>query len=490
MLTIVIVTLGLALIFNGASAWIWGAQVRSFESPFSTRPIHVGGVAFSIQDIGIIVVCFVLVGLLALLFRFTKVGLALRASAVNPEESRLVGIRVGWMLALGWGLAAVLGAVSGMMAAPIVFLDPNMMVPILLYAFAAAILGGLDSPVGAVVGGLRLRRTAEPRERVLGLRRRRAQAAVRTGGHPRRAPRPADGHVRPPERAQGMRYASRLALLAVLIGVGLLLPRVVSDFRLVQFATVGIYFIAILGLNFLTGYSGQISLGHGAFMAIGGYTSAILIVHHGWSDLATIPVAGLVAGVAGLLFGIPALRLSGLYLALATFSLAVSMPSIIKKWESETGGSSGLLVNVFHTNRWYYTVTWITAAILFVLGWLLLETKFSRAWRAIRDSEIAAASMGIDLAALQDVGVRHFGAVRGRCRRAARHPLLRREPGELPDPALDLPRRRVGRVRSRAARSGGCSSARRSSNTCRCGHPSSRSRPVCPPSCSAWRSSS
>jgi branched-chain amino acid transport system permease protein len=153
-LTIVIVTLGLALIFNGGSAWIWGAQVRSFESPFSTRPIHVGGVAFSIQDIGIIVVCFVLVGLLALLFRFTKVGLALRASAVNPDESRLVGIRVGWMLALGWGLAAVLGAVSGMMAAPIVFLDPNMMVPILLYAFAAAILGGLDSPVGAVVGGL------------------------------------------------------------------------------------------------------------------------------------------------------------------------------------------------------------------------------------------------------------------------------------------------------------------------------------------------
>jgi len=153
-LTIVIVTLGLALIFNGGSAWIWGAQVRSFDSPFSTRPIHVGGVAFSIQDLGIIVVCFALVGLLALLFRFTKVGLALRASAVNPEESRLVGIRVGWMLALGWGLAAVLGAVSGMMAAPIVFLDPNMMVPILLYALAVAVLGGLDSPVGDVVGGL------------------------------------------------------------------------------------------------------------------------------------------------------------------------------------------------------------------------------------------------------------------------------------------------------------------------------------------------
>src|SRR5919107_1032472 len=153
-LTIVILTLGLALAFNGASSWIWGAEVRRFDSPFSTRPIHVAGVAFSIQDIGVIAVSLVLVAALWLLFQFTKVGLALRAAAFNPAASRFVGIRVGWMLALGWGLAAVLGAVAGMMAAPTVFLDPNMMLPILLYAFAAAVLGGIDSPVGAVVGGL------------------------------------------------------------------------------------------------------------------------------------------------------------------------------------------------------------------------------------------------------------------------------------------------------------------------------------------------
>jgi branched-chain amino acid transport system permease protein len=153
-LTIVIVTLGLSLVFNGGSAWIWGAQVRSFDSPFSTRPIHVAGVAFSIQDLGVIATSLVALVLLWLLFSFTNIGLALRAAALNPSASRLVGIRVGWMLALGWGLAAVLGAVSGMMAAPLVFLDPNMMLAILLYAFAAAVLGGLDSPVGAVVGGL------------------------------------------------------------------------------------------------------------------------------------------------------------------------------------------------------------------------------------------------------------------------------------------------------------------------------------------------
>jgi branched-chain amino acid transport system permease protein len=155
-ITIVIVTLGLALLLNGLMSLIWGGGNRQFRGPFSTRTIDVGGVPISVQDIGIVVVSLVLVAVLALFFRYTKLGLALRAAAVNPDSSRLVGVRVGWMLAFGWGLAAVLGAVAGMMVAPVVFLDPNMMQTILLYAFAAAVLGGLDSPVGAVAGGLLL----------------------------------------------------------------------------------------------------------------------------------------------------------------------------------------------------------------------------------------------------------------------------------------------------------------------------------------------
>jgi branched-chain amino acid transport system permease protein len=155
-LTIVIVTLGVALLLNGLMSVIWGGASRQFNGPFSTRTFDAGGVPISVQDIGIVAVSAGLVALLALFFRFTKLGLALRAAAVNPESSRLVGIRVGWMLALGWGLAAVIGAVAGMMIAPVVFLDPNMMQTILLYAFAAAVLGGLDSPLGAVVGGILL----------------------------------------------------------------------------------------------------------------------------------------------------------------------------------------------------------------------------------------------------------------------------------------------------------------------------------------------
>ena len=155
-LTIVIVTLGLALLLNGLMSLIWGGANRQFHGPFSTRTIDVGGVPISLQDIGIVVVSFVLVAILGLFFRYTKLGLALRAAALNPDSSRLAGVRVGWMLALGWGIAAVLGAVAGMMIAPVVFLDPNMMQTVLLYAFAAAVLGGLDSPIGAVVGGLLL----------------------------------------------------------------------------------------------------------------------------------------------------------------------------------------------------------------------------------------------------------------------------------------------------------------------------------------------
>ncbi len=155
-LTTVIVTIGLVLIFNGLAGLIWSAEVRAFPSPFPNNTWDVGGVAISQQDVGTFGVVLVMVTVLWAFFQFTKTGLALRASALNPDASRLVGVRVGWMLGIGWGLAAVLGAVAGMMTAPTVFLDPNMMQAVLIYAFAAAVLGGIDSPFGAVVGGLML----------------------------------------------------------------------------------------------------------------------------------------------------------------------------------------------------------------------------------------------------------------------------------------------------------------------------------------------
>ncbi len=153
-LTLVIVTLALFNLTNGLAGLIWGYILKDFPSPFPAEPIVFGGIYIGQQDLGVLATCFVILGIVYVFFRFTKVGLAMRAAALYPESCKLVGVRVSWMLALGWGLAAAIGATAGMMIAPITFLDPNFMQPILLFAFAAAVLGGIESPLGAVLGGL------------------------------------------------------------------------------------------------------------------------------------------------------------------------------------------------------------------------------------------------------------------------------------------------------------------------------------------------
>src|SRR5579859_6908100 len=153
-LTLVIVTLALFTIINGLTGLIWGYIFKSYAGAFPTVPVVFGGLYLNVQDVGILGVVLVTLALIYLFFSRTKAGLAMRAASLYPDSSRLLGVRVGWMLALGWGLAASVGAVSGMLVAPIIFLDPNMMQSILLFAFAAAVLGGIESPLGAVVGGL------------------------------------------------------------------------------------------------------------------------------------------------------------------------------------------------------------------------------------------------------------------------------------------------------------------------------------------------
>ena len=219
-----------------------------------------------------------------------------------------------------------------------------------------------------------------------------------------------------------------LVSFAIFAVVVLVVPAFIGAFRAQQLAYVGIYLIALLGLNILTGYTGQISLGHGAFMAIGGYTTAILMagneqygqegvlaVSGGMKDVWTIPIAGLVAGIAGLLFGLPALRLSGLYLALATFAIAVALPSALKRFEEFTGGGSGINlfgipeltagispVEIFGRelvfNDWLYYLCWSIALVLFGVAWLILRGRTGLAFRAVRDSETAAVSSGVSLA--------------------------------------------------------------------------------------------
>jgi branched-chain amino acid transport system permease protein len=155
-IAVVIVTVGLFILIDGLVTWKWGADLKFMPAPFGNAVYHVGSVVFSRQDLGVLLVSILSVALLGVLFRYTKLGLGMRAAALRPAAAALVGVRVNAMLAIGWGLAAVLGAVAGMMTEPSQFLQPTMMQPILLYAFAAAVLGGLESPGGAVIGGLML----------------------------------------------------------------------------------------------------------------------------------------------------------------------------------------------------------------------------------------------------------------------------------------------------------------------------------------------
>jgi len=151
-LAAVVVTIGLALIFNSLAGWIYSYTVQDFQSPFPDRPVL--GALITTRDLGVIGVTLVMLFLLFAFFRFTATGLAMRAAAQNPASARLCGIPVGRMLAIGWGLAATIGATAGIMVAPVLFLDPNMMGGVLVYAFAGALLGGITSPLGAVIGGL------------------------------------------------------------------------------------------------------------------------------------------------------------------------------------------------------------------------------------------------------------------------------------------------------------------------------------------------
>ena len=188
-------------------------------------------------------------------------------------------------------------------------------------------------------------------------------------------------------------------LVATAIGalVIALLPFIMSGYHQGLATKVAVFFIAILGLDILTGYTGQISIGHGAFMALGGYTTAIMSNYHHTNLILTLPLAFVITFACGVVVGIPALRFSGVYLALATFALAVSVPQFAFKFSKFSGGSNGIHTSHPVSHTWLYAVSWAAAAILYVGAWLLLRGRTGRAFRAVRDSEVAAVSTGVSL---------------------------------------------------------------------------------------------
>jgi branched-chain amino acid transport system permease protein len=210
----------------------------------------------------------------------------------------------------------------------------------------------------------------------------------------------------PPERSLALPRAWRLAGIAAVLLVACVLPFLVSNYRVFQFSLAYVYAIALIGLNLLTGYNGQISLGHGAFFAVGAYTTAILIKYAGWSYGWTIPLAGVICLIVGFLFGLPALRLEGLYLAMATLALALALPQVLKHFETWTGGVQGIVIAKpdapfglpLNQDRWLYFLTLAILVLSLWTAWNLVRGRVGRALVAIRDHHMAAQAMGINTA--------------------------------------------------------------------------------------------
>ncbi len=423
----VILTLGLFITLHALASVIFGNTFRSFPAPFGLRGLEVGGTTIALTTSGIFTVGAVATVMLLLvgLFRYTDIGLQMRASAYNAEVARLLGVRVGRMLTLGWALAAVVGSLAGLLIANGGLVHPGYMDSVVVYGFVAAVLGGLESPGGAVVGGLLLGLSLSFVSGYLGSQLVRAGGAADpdAGADPqaRRPVRRGRGEEGLMGRVLTWWRASVLGRHLLTAFVGLLLLVVVlesvGDYRALQLAAMAYLAIAAGGLTVLTGVNGQISLGHGALMAFGAYTTALMLNEPGNTLPITlvVAVAVLVTLAVGTAVGVAAARLHGPYLAGATLALAVAVPGIALHFSDTLGGEQGLRVSLPAVPTWaldleYFLtgtemsrsqyvgyLAWITLIVTFVLLANLVRGRVGRRWRAVRDDEVAAELSGIRL---------------------------------------------------------------------------------------------
>ncbi|WP_232077640.1 ABC transporter permease [Variovorax sp. PBL-E5] len=414
--SVIVATLALYMIFSAVAGLIWGWDPQPFPTVFEGKPFALFGIVVSREDLFNLAVTVLLMLLLFGFFKFTMTGIAMRALSQNVTASSLMGISVDRMFAMTWGLSGILGGVAGFLVAPTTFLDTNMMSVLLLKAFTAAVLGGFTSYPGVVIGGL-----------VLGILENLVAGYVSTdlkdtfsfvlllavlcvrpegilGKRVRMLGRKSsDDHSPFDSSSTGLSTARKAALVTLAIAF----PLVFQDNSYVLYfaCLVGIYMVVAIGLDFLIGYTGQISLGHAALFAIGAYSSALLTIRLGLPFWLALPAAGVVAGLAGLLLGLSALRLSGLYLAIATLGLGEALPQILLKWDEVTNGYNGLkpakpAFGSFVLDS-EFKLYFLILAVVVLAVWVtsnILRSKIGRAFIASRDSEAGAEAMGIPIA--------------------------------------------------------------------------------------------
>ena len=414
---VLMLTVGLLTMLEGFALVVWGSQPYALAPFSSDRPVRLGPILAATQSFWVFGATLVSMGALWLLLARTRMGRALRACAQNPMAARLMGINVPRMMLASFALAALMAAVAGLVVAPTTSLQFDTGRLFTNFGFIAAVIGGISSFPGAIAGGL-----------LLGLATQLATAYVSSLFANAIAlvllliilvARP-DGLMRSSAaRRQDVREEARVAahivrldgrlggVLAVVgLGVALALPLLVTNDGIMSSVTIAaILFIALIGLDVLMGYAGQVSLGQAGFMAIGGYTSGYLAITYD-----TPPLIGIVAGIAlsllaALLLSVVTLRLKGLYLALATLAFGLLVEACAVGLIDLTGGPSGLVgvpsfsllgYDFGSPRRMYYLVLAINVALLFALAGAM-RSGFGRALKAIRTDQMAAAALGINI---------------------------------------------------------------------------------------------
>jgi ABC-type branched-subunit amino acid transport system ATPase component/ABC-type branched-subunit amino acid transport system permease subunit len=429
-ITVALGTLGALLILQGAMGAWYGYNTYSLrEALAGVRALSVGSFGISANQILILAIAIVATLLVVGLFRRTRLGLAMRATSSGPQTSELLGVNVSRVRLASWAIGGALGALAALLVTPLIYLSPSSFTSVLLTAFAAVILGGFTSIGGVVVGailfsvainivelylpasltstytfigvtlvlvfrphglfGRHEHQVPEPQTAT----RRAPMALAVTAGNRRHAP----GEEHP--GGWRTRFGAKPVGWLVVLAVFLILPSVLSGPNLYTIAAMLATFIAVLGLNVISGYAGQISLGTAGFLTIGAYTAAVVSVHAGIPILGALVIAVVVGAVVGLVIGLPATRLSGIYLALATLAFGFAVPEFVQWLGKFTGGANGLPLAV---PAWLSGTTaqyWFVLALAGVVAALILAagaTRLGRGWRAVRDSETGARALGLN----------------------------------------------------------------------------------------------
>ncbi|ATW24739.1 ABC transporter permease [Candidatus Formimonas warabiya] len=412
----IMATLAIYMIITALAGWIWGWDAFPFPDMLSGEPLSVLGVVISQNNLLIFIITITLMMLMYLFFKYTMTGIAMRAVSQNPVASRLMGISVDKVFTITWIISGVLGGIAGLLVAPTTFLEPNMMAIFLFKAFTAAVLGGFTSYPGVVIGGLSLGVLENLVGGYLSNELKSTFAfillvvvlCIRPEGLLGNRVRML-GKSSVPEgtvESNGNRAGWTTLQKLVVLGLALILPFLFrQNSYVLYFANlIGIYMILAVGLDIIVGYLGQFSLGHASFLAIGAYTSALLMLKWGIPFWLAMPAAGFITCLVGFFLGLSAIRLSGLYLAIATFGFGAAVPQILLKWDGLTNGAMGLKpphptigLFAFDNEFKFYFLVLVVLIITIMVTSNILHSKTGRAIIALRDSEAGAEAMGIRL---------------------------------------------------------------------------------------------